>query len=239
MSAKTGKPNEAIPFDKAIAEGKKLFAQMDENIARNRWRLGEIADRVEKKYGDRTHAKFAEGIGIATCTLGRYRDVFRAWKGNLRPGAHFPSYAVLRELATHKDRGRIIQQNPHLTKREAQDIMRKFRNGDADAADEQEAEGLASNWQKHSAGWFADIVIHAHALLGARAVLDGCTPEQEENLLMTVEEHLVETIQQGSKAGLQIADWLNARLDAASATLVKREDRVRSSPVPVAVHAVN
>jgi hypothetical protein len=43
-----------IPFDEAVCEVEKALEQLDEDIARAHSRLGELADRVEKKYGART-----------------------------------------------------------------------------------------------------------------------------------------------------------------------------------------
>jgi hypothetical protein len=60
-------------------------------------RLGELADKLEPRYGDRTVAKFAAEIGIAACTLKRCLSVYRAWKGIEAPAPL--SYAVLQELS--------------------------------------------------------------------------------------------------------------------------------------------
>lgn len=85
--------------------------------------MGELADKVEQKYGDRSRAKFAKEIGVLACTLERYRSVFRAWKGIPAPGP--VSYAVLRELQDHPEREKIVNENPKITKREAQKLRRE------------------------------------------------------------------------------------------------------------------
>src|SRR5262245_41433458 len=99
-SADTSTPTDPIPFDDAVREGKKILADAD----RGQWRLGELAHNVEKKYGEQKLAKFADAIGVAPCTLARYRDVYRAYEEYediCAPGREsIPSYAVLRELAT-------------------------------------------------------------------------------------------------------------------------------------------
>ena len=85
-------------------------------------------------------AKFAAEIGVAKCTVDRYRTVYRAWAGKLAPGPNLvPLYAVLRELATHPEREQLIAEYPELTKREARDRMRKH-NGKAKEAKETEQE---------------------------------------------------------------------------------------------------
>lgn len=48
---------------------------------RSQWRLGELADQVEVKYGDNSIGMFAYAIGVNKASLLRYRDVYRAFKG--------------------------------------------------------------------------------------------------------------------------------------------------------------
>jgi hypothetical protein len=116
-----------IPYEEAVAEGKDIIKKMDDEQRRHQMRLGELADRVETKYGDRTLAKFAKEIGISACTLQRYLSVYRAWagKGIEAPGP--VSYAVLRELQDHPDREAIVKEDPKITKRKAQQHMRELK----------------------------------------------------------------------------------------------------------------
>jgi len=137
-SADTTPPTDTIPYDQAVAEGKKILADAE----RGQWRLGELAHNVEKGYGERKLAKFAEAIGVAPCTLLRYRDVYRAWKDICAPGRKSISdipYSVLRELAGHKEREKIIHKDPNITKREAREEVRKFK-GTAKEKQQQEQE---------------------------------------------------------------------------------------------------
>jgi hypothetical protein len=159
--------------------------------------------------------------------------MYRAWKDNLRRATQIPSYAVLRALASHEDRAKIIQQNPKLTYREALNIMRKAKTPDA----EYETEGDEGPWQKHSTEWFAQVVISATGLIDALAVIENCTPEQQENLLLTVEEYLVEKIQDGGRAGVRIADWLDERLEAATKKELAKQKRLRKAPKPALLAA--
>ena len=116
-------PNARISYDDAVTEGRKIIKKMDGEQRRLQMRLGELAARVERKYGDRTLAKFAKEIGVAACTLERYCSVFRAWEGIPAPGP--VCYAVLRELQKHPKRAEIVKENPKITKREAQKLRRE------------------------------------------------------------------------------------------------------------------
>jgi hypothetical protein len=84
-------PNDAIPYEEAVAEGCKINDQMKRDERHRNMRLGELAARVERKYGDRTQAKFAKEIGVASCTLSRYQKVWEQWDGTgiLAPGPTF------------------------------------------------------------------------------------------------------------------------------------------------------
>ncbi len=89
----------------------------------------------ETAYREGTLKRFAKAIGISECTLGRYRDVYRAWKDISAPGRESLSYAVARELAAHPDRAEIVRDNPDITKREAAKIRRELapkRNQDGE-----------------------------------------------------------------------------------------------------------
>jgi hypothetical protein len=109
-----------IPYGEAVAKGKAIIAKLDGEQRRLQMRLGELADKVETKYRERTIAKFAKAIGVAPCTLLRHRSVYRAWDGMgiWAPGP--VSYAVLRELQDHPKREAIVKENPKISKREAQ-----------------------------------------------------------------------------------------------------------------------
>jgi hypothetical protein len=125
-----------VPWDVAVAEGKRIVAAIiaaDEEQHRRQMRLGELADTVERKYGDDTFVKFAKEVGTVVCTLERHRDVWRAWRG--APGRVLEvvrsKYAVARELATHPRRVEIITENPAITKAKAVEVMREHRRDEA------------------------------------------------------------------------------------------------------------
>jgi hypothetical protein len=129
--------NDTIPFDEAVRRGKDLKtkrAALHEAEALIQWQLGELADKVEPKYGGETLAELAKELGEETASLKRNRSFYRAWKPN---GATWPqsvTYSVLRELATHPDREQLLRDNPEMTVREAQ-ALRRALNGNAESDD--------------------------------------------------------------------------------------------------------
>ena len=107
--------------DKAIAKGKRLVKAFQSNQIK----LGELADRLEPKYGDQTLERFAKDIGIEPATLGRIRSVYRRYKGlDLGSGA---SFSVRKDLQGHPAADEIIKNNPNLTRPQARTFMRDLR----------------------------------------------------------------------------------------------------------------
>jgi hypothetical protein len=112
-------------YAEAVAEAQKIVKEL--NDCQQQLRLGEltslITDRAE--HDDRTLAKFAKDVGVAACTLARYRSVYRAWKGFKKaPGL---SYAVLRALQDHPNREQIVEDDPKITKRRAEELRREHK----------------------------------------------------------------------------------------------------------------
>jgi len=194
----TTAPAEIIPFAKGLAEGKKILAEIEDVRERGHFRLGEIADKIETKYGDRTHAKLAEGWNIAPSCFKRYLSVYRAWKGkNIgAPGAPIVPYSVLRELAGLEDREQIIRDNPNMTRREAERLRREF-NGTDSSSSAQQTEPQGS-FLKHKRRYLKDI----------------CNRQEEvrrkaEEALEDIDEQLDELAQIAGKLTLE-----NLRADA-------------------------
>lgn len=210
---KTSVPTDSINYDAAVREAKEILAQIAGAESGQR-RLGELADQLKTYYNDRTLAKFAKEIGVAKCTLDRYRSVYRAWKGKLAPGANI-SYAVLRELATHPEREEIIREKSDLTKREAQDLMReqkesKNKNGKNKNSGNKEKE---EDWIKHCRAWFKDLVALANDATRTADVLNQCTPEQLDHLLQVVDPNLLEVVRRGGTVLIEVADLLEGLLE--------------------------
>ena len=220
VAVETSAPTDTIPYDKAVREGQAILAKIDD-AERGQLRLGELAHKLEKKYGDRTLAKFAAEIGVAKCTLDRYQTVYRAWEGKLAPGPISTSYAVLRELQTHPDRAQIIRKNPNLTKREAHERMRELKGT---AKDEREREQEQEDeWLKHDRKWFKDLVAIANEAARAAGVLDEYTPEQLDKLRQAVDPKLLMYVRGGGRmlfrVANRLAELLGEDLEEASAPI--------------------
>ena len=212
-------------YQDAVLEGKEILKQIDA-AERGQLRLGELAAKLETVYGDRTLAKFAVDLGIAKCTLARYRDVYRAWRDISAPGRESVSYAVLRELATHPDREEIIRKDPNITKREAHDQMRKLK-GTAKEKQEQEEE-----WLKHNHKWFKDLVALANEASRMADVTDQCTSEQLDNLLQAVDPDLLMYVRGAGKRLVALADNLEQLLEEEEAAeQAEQAEQEHSAPI--------
>jgi hypothetical protein len=122
-SAAVAQSANSINYDVAVREGKRILAEME----RRWWRLCEIADSLEPRYGERTVERFAEDIGVIPCTFVRRMSVYQAWKSAPGPKCYPPCFAVARELQSHPDRFEIIRKNPDITKRKASEFARQWR----------------------------------------------------------------------------------------------------------------
>ena len=103
-----------------VAEAKRI----DQTADKGQMRLAQIAAQVETKYGEETLKQFAKDTGIALCTLQRRRSVWRAWE---KEAASPKCYSVAEALQAHPERGRIIQEQPDITTREARKLMREWK----------------------------------------------------------------------------------------------------------------
>jgi excisionase family DNA binding protein len=210
-AADTSAAPEVIRYEDAVSQGKELVSELEAVAARNQLQLGELADRVETKYKDRTLARFAKDIGVVECTLKRYRDVYRAWKSTniCAPGRKsFPPYAVLRELETHPDKEKIIQEHPNITKREAHSLKRQ-QSYIAKEKREQEQE---ERWLKHNRGWFKELVTLAGEVMRTVAAVnvDERTPEQQEGLCQVIDPNLLRRVRASGSVLVKTADRLAA-----------------------------
>src|SRR6516225_7986759 len=218
-SADTTPPTDTIPYDQAVAEGKKILADAE----RGQWRLGELAHNVEKGYGERKLAKFAEAIGVAPCTLLRYRDVYRAWKDICAPGRKSISdipYSVLRELAGHKEREKIIHKDPNITKREAREEVRKFK-GTAKEKQQQEQE---NEWLRDNRRWLKDLV----AVANDASRVAGTVDMDEDELLPAVDSGSLMYVRAGGRMLFRVANRMDERLGEEVEEFDARERRERA-----------
>jgi hypothetical protein len=211
----TSAPADTISFDAAVDEGKRILAKIDE-AERGQLRLGELADKLETQYGDRTLAKYAEALDIAPCTLKRYRDVYRAWKGKISaPGR--VSYAVLRELAPNADNPEcqeFIRANPDITKRKAHDLKRKLKGTEEVKAQETKEEAEAAEALRETKKWFSDVVTLGNQIRGLADVTHHCTTdEQWSRLLDNVEPQQLKDIWRAGTTLVRFASQLEWLLD--------------------------
>ena len=151
--------NNTINYDAAVREGKRIVAEME----REWWRLCELADGIEIQYGEQTLARFAKDIGVVPCTFLRRMSVYQAWKSAPGPESYPPNFAVARELQSHPDRFEIIKNNPNITKREASELARQWREqeqtDDAGAGAEQVAPPLrASTRRDNNERWVNTLI---------------------------------------------------------------------------------
>jgi hypothetical protein len=183
---------DVVFYEDAVQEAQKILKQFDSG----QMRLGELADKLEPRYGDNTLKRFAAEIGIAVCTVERYRDVYRAWKEIPAPGRELMSYSVARELAAHPDRAGIIERNPSITKRQALELMRGHRETSPATAATQTAEEAE---QEETIKWQSDLEGRArrsidHADLGGLWALKDPPPSGTIEVVRKAKQAWAETL---------------------------------------------
>jgi hypothetical protein len=191
---------DVINFDAAVAEGKQIVAQGESNA----WRLGEIADQVEPKYGDKTLAKLAKAIGgIALCTLERRRSVYRKWKEI--PAAPPKSFAVAQELAPHPDRGRIIEAKPNITTREARKEMQE--------ENERQQQADPNFAKEKMKKWFEDLLMHVSKVVRDAEIIN-LAPEKQRHLKQAITQPvLLNELLEGRAALKTMYEFLKRLVD--------------------------
>jgi hypothetical protein len=127
----------SIDYEEAVRKGKSIIAE----LSNKQWALGDLAAEVEKAYGENRLEQFAHDISFpgASCTLGRYRDVCRAFPKNRGRPRFFASAQI---LATHPDRLEIVTHNPAISKAEARELMRELRGEATPVADDVETDDV-------------------------------------------------------------------------------------------------
>jgi len=113
-------------WESFVTEGKAAIKDRDNA----RWRLGELASRVEGKYGDSSLKKYAQELETNESTLKNYRSVYIAWKDQKDPRG---SYSILRELAPIEDPKKRIavlekmKKNNEMTSRKAYEYAKRYK----------------------------------------------------------------------------------------------------------------
>jgi hypothetical protein len=221
----TGAPVEKpaqVPYNDAVREAKRALGEM----SKAQWKIGELADNIEPIYSESTLAQFAKAIGIAACTVERYRDVYRAWrdvyhawKENPDPGRELLSYSAARTLATHPNRADFLSDNPRLTKRDAEKIMKKYHErrdagDDAKQRDDQQEEQTPptgkDKWRMSEVRrWVKAVNKLALEAIGHAERTDGdLPPEAKRALRAAADLSDVGVIRAGAEALTRIANEL-------------------------------
>lgn len=111
-------------FKKAVAKARQILADID---TPKQMQIGELADQVQKVYGEKKLKQFAKAIGISEGTVERYRSVWRAWSTKPKSAPEPKFYSVAKALEAHPDRFDLIKQNPDMTKDDADKKMKALR----------------------------------------------------------------------------------------------------------------
>jgi hypothetical protein len=190
--------NFIIPYDEAVTEGRALIKEKDGVERRVQIRLGELAERLDKKgkYSDRVVARFAKAIGLSSCTVHRYAAVYKAWDGSgiVAPGP--VSYAVMRELKKVKNREEIVKENPKITKREAQELRREHEG-------KQKKQKSGDGRQKETERWLRRVICLANDVIRTAGQV-----QVTDALRQIVEPALLPTLREAGAAFLFLADQL-------------------------------
>jgi len=93
-------------------------------ITDSNWRIGEIADSVEPKYGERTLHRLADDTGIEFKTLANCRWIWRQFEGenSLRRENPWGVYVV---FAAQEDRAELVQKSWTVAEARAEVASRK------------------------------------------------------------------------------------------------------------------
>jgi hypothetical protein len=185
-----------IDYEEAVAEAKQIVTDMKMASEGRKMRLGELADKVEKVYGEQRLKRFATDIGIALCTLGRCRSVYRAWQTTKEaPAPKF--YSVAQELQAHPDRFELIKNNPYMTKSEARKIMRTLKANDP------------NHQREEMARWFRAVIQRASDMIRDAGIADGkVSPELQHALRGVIDPTLLPTLKESGEASIRFATFL-------------------------------
>ena len=186
-----------INFDTAVTEAKGHIWSKEFHETK----IGELADRLEPKYGAQTLAKFAEAIGLAYETVKKYRTVFRKYK-DTPIGETSTSFAVKSSLAAVPEAADIIMAKPEMTTPEARGIASAHRSSTKKAKPFK---------TRDEPGWLRDAVADA---LKARTKYGRAKPEDfDPEVLRVVFPNLgkaVASLREGENTYRLVADLMEA-----------------------------
>jgi hypothetical protein len=118
-------PRDFILWDDAVAEAKVIQDGLLAKTESDPWRLGEIANLIEPRYGDATLENFAQAIGCEFTALKKYRATVRSWP--VKEGR--ASFSVSSSLNKHPLRYDIVATYPDLTRDAARETMKSWKAG--------------------------------------------------------------------------------------------------------------
>jgi hypothetical protein len=108
-----------IQYDDAVLKVKTIDQKYQ-------WILGEIASKLEPKYGERTLERFAEDIGRNFNTLKGYQATYLSWKTEKVVPLTFSVAQKLNPLPSEKKQ-EILEENPNITRDEARAVVKEFK----------------------------------------------------------------------------------------------------------------
>ena len=222
----------------AVEEGKAIIA----DVSGKQWALGDLALKVEKKYGENRLEQFAVDINYdgETSTLSRYRSVCLAFP---KTGGRPRFFASAQILQGRDDRFQIVTANPDISVREARELMRKptsAENKVNSGGKGAKANGTKTGpngeqkleWSSDISGWFNKQVADVRTVINElNKTRENCKREQHD-LLATLEPTLLlEEFQKGEKTAAEFVEWVATSLEKAADKLTKK-GRVRIIPAP-------
>ena len=183
-----------ITWDDAVEEGKMLVAGLDAS----QMRLGEIADRLEPKYGESTLARYAQAIGTNVNTLQNYRSVYRTWHEDSKVKV-VPKFSVAKALVKHPDRAKIVENEPEITEREAKEETKKHKE---EQAKYEQYSSMAAHKMTKAIVTSLNSFLKSHSpldeMLDLVAILNALDMEYAEKIIFALgraNERLVEALQ--------------------------------------------
>ena len=108
-----------VAYKTLVEEGKAASLKLGEV----NWILGELASKVEKRYGEASLQQYAEDIEVKYSTLKDCRTTYLRWPRL----ASRPAFSIARVLNSHPERLEIVQQQPFITKRQAEFKVRQYK----------------------------------------------------------------------------------------------------------------
>jgi len=126
-------------YDWSVEQGRAAIKHADKVQQQLQWTLGDLALKLQPKYGDATLQHFAEDLGVNYTTLKQYRQAAAAFpEKDARP-----SFSVGYALRNEPDRADLAESVP--TKRKAQDIARERKAPEPRPDEKQHQEADAIN----------------------------------------------------------------------------------------------